>query len=607
MRIIGLDLLWPGRIMIACLSVLVALVVASAPPSVAIFDEMLRDPLVRLAASTTTESRITIVDIDEASLAEVGPWPWPRERLADLTEILLGPMGARGVALDMVLPEAADAAGDARLSALAMHAPLALSIALDYLPRHPPLALGVPGNSRGWHDTEIAVDATGFIGNHLVFSAAHCIGNIGFQPDADGAIRRLPMLSRLGGQVFPPLAVALMECSGMTLPDLTRLTNTAGQWRIPYHRDWSAYTVVPASLVLAERVPVKLFAGRLVLIGSSSLGLSDRVATPLSASTSGVLVHAASLSALLDTGPVRPVIPGAILAATWLTATLLVWLLLLPRLTPLTGIALLAGFGFGWIGLAGWLIEAALPLLPILAAYAILLAVGIPFEWWWSRRESARVLRIFSHYVAPSVLAELLRQRGEQPLAPRFREVTVLVADMEGYTRATASLGLDGAASLTRDFLDCLTRPILTEEGTLDKYTGDGLVAFWNAPLPCTDHGDRAIRAARGILSAIRALNRERAASGLGTVRVRIGIETGPALVGDFGTRFRGTYTAIGNCINRAAKLQEAARDLPTDIVIGPGAQQHVHAARLLSLGSRAPDGIDTPIELFTLMPDDSG
>lgn len=590
---------WPGRLLIAALAVLVSLALGTAAPGSAIIDEMLRDPLVRLASIPAAESRITVVDIDEASLADLGAWPWPRARLADLVEIILGPLGARAVALDMVLPEAGDGPGDARLAALAAHAPLTLSVAMDYLPRHPPLAQGSPGKSRRWQDGTVTVPATGYIGNHAVFEGARCVGNIGFVPDADGAIRRLPAFSRLGDQVFPLLSVALLECAGEPIPVFSRSVTVDGFWRIPYHRDWSAYTVVPASRVLAENAPSELFAGRFVLIGSSALGLSDRVATPLSPSTSGVLVHAASLSALLDANQFRPAVGGLPIAAAWLAASLALWLTLLPRMTPLGGVSLLAVLGIGWIGLV-WLIDMSLPLLPVLAAYASLLLAGIPFEWWVSRRESARVLRIFSHYVAPSVLAELLRQQGERPLEPRFREVTVLNADMEGYTRATASLELDEVASLTRDFLDCLTRPILAEEGTLDKYTGDGLVAFWNAPLPCNNQGDRAVRAAREILIAVKALNQRRVDRGLGAVRVRIGIESGLALVGDLGTSFRSTYTAVGNCINFAAKLQEAARDLPADIVIGPGARQHVHEAQLHSLGFHQPRGLDQAVELFT-------
>jgi adenylate cyclase len=522
-----------------------------------------------------------------------------------LVEIILGPLGARAVALDMVLPEASGDGGDLRLAALAAHAPLVFAVALDYQPRHPPLAQGQTGSGQPPQANEIQVHATGYIGNHAIFGKPRCIGNIGFVPDVDGSVRRLPASSLLGDIAFRPLAVALQECADQAPSRLSVHPGDEGFWRIPFRRNWSAYTVIPAHLIIGEQVPTELFAGRLVLVGSSALGLSDRVTTPISASTSGVLVHAASLSALLDGDSAEQHTEkyGQWVAGAWLATSMVLWLALLSRLTPLFGVLLLGGFAIGWMLIVFIFIENYLPLLPVLAAYLILLLAGIPFEWWVSRRNSARILRTFAHYVAPSVLAELLRQPDEKPLEPRFRTVTVLIADMEDYTRITASLGLEETADLTRGFLDCLTRPVLATGGTLDKYTGDGLVAFWNAPLPCADHADRAIEAANAICLAVDALNQYRISFQQEPVRVRIGIESGPALLGDLGTSFRSTYTAVGNCINFASKLQEAARDLPVNIVIGPGTRELVQYAVLHPLGSCRVRNLDHPIELFTTPP----
>lgn len=599
MRVRGLSP-WHGRVLIVVLSALTAIAMYHVPAGIAVFDERLRDGLLRIAARDTPETRLVVVDIDEASLAALGPWPWPRARLADLLEILLGPLQTRGVALDMVLPEAGDHADDARLAALAEHAPLTMAVALDYLPRHPPLAQGVAGNGWGGQVLSPAALATGYVGNHAAFAAARCVGNIGFVPDADGALRRLPAFSRLGERAYLTLSAALLDCAGIATTAMARLADDQGFWRLGFRRGEAAYTVVPAHRVLAEDVPRDVFFNRLVLVGSSALGLSDRVATPLAASTSGVMVHATSLSELLDAPSAPGVRHAQWLPAAWLAASFAAWLLLLPRLPPWGAIALLTGFGAGWYGLALVLIDQPLRLLPVLAAYAVLLVAGLGFEWWLSRRESRRVLRIFSHYVAPSVLAELLRHPGERPLTPRFREITVLNADMENYTQATDSLGLEEAARLTRDFLDALTRPVLAEEGTIDKYTGDGLVAFWNAPLPCADHADRAIRAARGILAHVSALNARRKAAGFPPVRVRVGIDSGLALVGDLGTDFRSAYTAVGNCINSAAKLQEHARHLTTDIVVGCQAGRRARNEPVTALGRHMIGGLTQAVELFT-------
>jgi adenylate cyclase len=149
---------------------------------------------------------------------------------------------------------------------------------------------------------------------------------------------------------------------------------------------------------------------------------------------------------------------------------------------------------------------------------------------------------------------------------------------MQDYTGLTNRSSLDDAARLTREFLQCLTEPILTCGGTLDKYTGDGLVAFWGAPIASGDHAARALDAARAMVLNVRAWNERRVAQGLAPARVRIGVESGPVLVGDLGTRFRRTYTAVGDCINTASKLQAVAKILDCDLVVGPVAA-HLAAA----------------------------
>jgi adenylate cyclase len=172
----------------------------------------------------------------------------------------------------------------------------------------------------------------------------------------------------------------------------------------------------------------------------------------------------------------------------------------------------------------------------------------------------------------------MLREGLDKPLTPRHAHITVLSADMQNYTGLTAGGTLQDSAELTKGFLQCITVPVLRHQGTLDKYTGDGLVAFWGAPLPEPDAPNRAIQAAIEMVQAVRQWNTERIAHGQPPARVRIGIESGHALVGDLGTRFRSTYTAVGNCINRASKIQSAAREQPHDILVGESAASAITA-----------------------------
>jgi adenylate cyclase len=179
------------------------------------------------------------------------------------------------------------------------------------------------------------------------------------------------------------------------------------------------------------------------------------------------------------------------------------------------------------------------------------------------------------------VLDKMLSQGVDNPMVPQHCEITVVSADMQDYTGLTKRSNLHEAAQLTREFLQCLTEPILSFGGTLDKYTGDGLVAFWGAPLPIPDHTDRALQAARAMVDRVREWNEQRVREGLAPARVRIGVESGSVLVGDLGTPFRRTYTAVGDCINAASKLQAVAKVLSCDLVVGPTAARLAAAAGL--------------------------
>jgi adenylate cyclase len=600
------------RLLVAVAAVLLAVGTQWLPPEVEAYmaNEWLRDRIVLSRASVAKEQRLVVVDIDESSLAAAGPWPWPRERLATLIEQLIGYYGARGAALDLVMPEAGDAGGDQRLAMLALHGPLVLPHAFDFNGSRP-LRVGAVGAGRPAPAASDAVAASGYIGNHAGLAPAAHIGNIGFIPDADGMIRRLPLQTRYAGQLYPTLSLALLDCCGPPASAAPGGGATGGMGggdglrRLPYSRAWEAYTVVPAAHILDQRWPPELIAGKLVLIGSSSLGLADRVATPLSPNTSGLLVHAAALTAQLDIrdGLAPKPWPGRLLAVLFGLAAALAGSYTFPRLSAWTNMGLLTAASLAWVALA-WLIaphDAVFNSTGPLLVHLFLLAVAVPLAWQSSQRQSRQLIGTLRQYVADAVVDELLRSNLEDPLAPRRGEVTTLIADMEGYTSHVAALPIEAAAELTRDFLDCLTTPVLERHGTLDKYTGDGLVAFWGAPLPVDDHADQALDAALSIVAAVRAFNGRRASVGLAAIRVRVGIESGIAIAGDFGSSSRSIYTAVGDSVNVASRLETAARDLPHDVIVGPGTMALCKRHHLTRLGEITLRGKEHNTTLYTL------
>lgn len=565
-------------------------------------NEWLRDAFLRLQVSTAPEPRILVVDIDEASLRELGPWPWPRERLAHLVEILLTRYAARGVALDILLPAASGTDGDMRLALLAAHGPLVPAQAFDFdfagnrpqpvLDGH--LGGAIAGQAGG-------VPATGFIGNFPGLARAPHVGAIGFIPDADGALRHVPLVTRFGGKAYPALGLALVNCCTGRPP---LAIENAGLMRIPYTRDWRAYTVVSAGDILAQRIAPEGASERLVLIGSSSLGMGDRVSTPLAANRPGLGVQATILSALLDRqeGKQPAPWPGRLIACLFALASCVACTLAFPRLSAANCVLLLGASSALWLGLA-YIVAPHDPVFaPVgpLGTNLFLLAVAVPYGWQQAQRRSRHLLQTLRQYVAPAVVEQLLRSEEEDPLRPRRCDVTTLVADMEGYTSQVETLPVEAAATLTRDFLDCLTGPVIDHQGTLDKYTGDGMMAFWGAPLPQAEHADLALDAARAIQVRVDELSASRVRQGYQPLRVRIGIESGAAMAGDFGTMFRSIYTAVGDGVNTAARLEQVARDFTHNVIIGPGTVERSERHRFLALGERLLRGKERATPLYT-------
>jgi adenylate cyclase len=264
-----------------------------------------------------------------------------------------------------------------------------------------------------------------------------------------------------------------------------------------------------------------------------------------------------------------------------------------------------------WAAIAGWITTSGFPqaVSGPLWGYASLLLLHLPIEWSWAHARVRSRTRLLSRYVAKEVLDELLAAADQDPLAPRHAEITVLIADMQDYTRLTSRSSLQGAAELTRGFLEQLTGPVLRHLGTLDRYTGDGLVAFWGAPIPTIDHADRAVDAAIEIAANVARFNDARTARGEPIAAVRVGIASGSALVGDLGTRFRIAYTAVGDCINLASRLQQQSRTLGANVVVSSSARDGCRRWLFESLGTVSIRGLPDQ-EVFkpaaSLPPEDS-
>lgn len=544
-------------------------------------------------AAPLTDFRVVLVDIDEMSLAKVGRWPWPRERTAELLA-QVRQAGAAAVGVDVLFPEPETVAGDAALGAELSRDGVVAAVAFGWeagqlpasLSRPQPVSSGSGANSLPWlsasREVGLAPSLTPFLDSAVV-------GHITPVHDPDHVIRRVQPVLCGKQRCYATLALAMLESwSGVPVrlepsrwgPDRVCVAsfclslNADHSVSVPYHQA-SRFVRLPAWELLEGDVAGSagpLLEGAMVLIGTSAVGLGDVVATPVSATTPGVDIHALLLAAALD-GVAWSTLPGA---RGWLSVAVLSVMGLVfavPvrergwRVTALGWASLLLVLTFVLPRFGYWL-----PPLPVWSAWAgALLLVGL----WLSReqwRQRRQLYRAFSAYVPREVIKTLVRHnlRPEQLDAQRV-EATVMFADIRGFTALSERLEPEELVDLTNQLFTAITEEIHRQRGTLDKYMGDAVMAFWGAPLPQADHALQALRCAQAIQQRLRGMVGWLEDKGYPGITMTIGLESGPVAVGNFGSRQRRAYTVMGKTVNLAAHLQPLCSAYDAEILCGPG------------------------------------
>jgi len=589
-------------------------------PGLARLELQLYDARLRLFAPARPDPRIVILDIDERSLAQLGRWPWKRSLLAEVIEKAFSPHGALLLGLDMVLAEPDDSSGLSTLDGLAA-GPLrddaafsdqlqALRPRLDHdarlarvLQQHA-VVLGfhlsnADGAARigSLPPPSVAPAVMGAQLDHLtrwqgyggnldaLQQATTQAGFLNALADADGITRRMPLLAQHGGQVYAALPLVLAQTLmgnaaitpvlaplvqgpaplvGLSLatPRGPLLLPTDGQAAVlvPYRAAGGDYARYSVADLLAGRLPAGALRGRVVLLGSSAPGLLDQRATPLASAFPGVAVHASLLSGLLDGSLASAPGHAPALEAAMLLLMGLSLLWLLPRLgwpgviaIALLWLALLMGANFGaWV----WARQ-ALPLASGLLLLPGLLGLHLLFAYFGERGAKHRLSALFGHYVPPALVQEMSLHPGRYSMVSRSAELTVLFADVRGFTGIAERLAPAELAVLMHEYFSAMTEIVGAHRGTLDKYMGDALMAFWGAPLDDPDHALHAVQAALAMQAELARLNARFAAAGRPELAISTGIHSGTMVVGDLGSRQRRAYTVLGDNVNLAARLQE--------------------------------------------------
>src|SRR5215218_6204608 len=515
------------------------------------------DAFQRIDPRTKTIRPVTIVDIDDKSLVKFGQWPWPRTRIADLITELTR-LGAVVIAFDAVFSEP-DRLNPAVAAETFPQLDEETRAKLRALPSNDEILANAIRKSRvvlgesGLPEEIAALDKTlpvtgiamlgeepqrfmfefpGLLRNTTVLEhAAAGRGLFTIRPERDGIVRRVPMIMLAQGQTMPSLTFEMLRVAtgsgtilikaekagikslgvkGFQLP-----TDRNGQLWVHYARnDPSLY--VPAINVLERTVAPDKVAGKLVLIGTSAVGLNDIKTTPVSRAMPGVEIHAQVLESAL-TGEViaQPFYGIAIEFATALLFGVLV-IAFAPLFGPVTLVALGAVFASGLVGTSWYfysqhrlLIDFTYPLLSTTAIYLTLIFSSFVRE----QQQRKQIRTAFSQYMSPALVAQLALSPEKLVLGGEEREMTIMFSDMRGFTSISETYKNDpqGLTTLMNRFLTPLTNAIMDRNGTIDKYMGDAIMAFWNAPLDDKQHQLNACEAAIDMLQRIDVLNQERA------------------------------------------------------------------------------------------------
>lgn len=603
-----------------------------AGPSISALEERSTDLVWRLSAESSDERRLIVVDIDEKSLNEVGPWPWPRSVQAQLVQ-RIGQQGAQQQVLDIVFSDAT--ADDPKLAAALRQHPVVLSQVFALEQGGAPMAGRLLGEL-GWPTCPAPFGhANGYLANSpgiLAEGGLHA-GHITPRVSTDGMVRHQPAVVCFDNKAYAALGlVALMK--GSSEKDLVLERGTGwldapwtlrgvspsfppvpldrrGDLRIPWRNHPDSFISVSASDVLAGRVPAGLMDKAWVLVGSSAFGLNDSIATPFSGASAGLQAHAQIILGLIDGRlPYQPRLAPAYQALAALGGlALLVFLLGRRRFAPYLLPVVAAAWVLGLWGLhAVALVQHNLWLGWVEPGWLVLLAgllLGL-VEHAKSRIDRDRLYSHLSSYLPAPVAASLALQRPSSAIEASTRQVSVMFADIRNFSAYCEARPPEEAAAVLHAFFSTATEIVAQHGGIVESLKGDAVVAVWHAGPQAgskaggsDQHASHALQAAVALQQAIQGVLPDPAPEGLEPLSLGIGLETGPALSGSFGLASRRTHLLLGRTVTIAARLADMTADLSHPILLGEGMAAQVTGTELLSMGTFMIDGLKQPRHLY--------
>ena len=617
------------------------------------------DARLKFMMPTGVDTRIVIVDIDEKSLSEQGRWPWGRDKLALLVNQLFSHYQINTLGFDVVFAEKDESSGYQALAQLQQthfkdNAGFQQILAdirdtLDYDQRFaesirgrkvvlgyyfsnnplekagvlPPTAL----EKSTFSDKRISFPQfTGYGANlALIQQQAAAAGHFNPVVDSDGISRKINMLSEYQGHYYEPLSLAVARVALGGQPIVPGFAQHgvgkryAGlEWLsvgarhvpvdasvaalVPYRGRQGSFTYVSATDVLNGKVSPNLLKNAIVLVGTTASGLMDLRATPVQNIYAGVEIHANMIAGILDgTVKHRPAYTQGLEFLMVLTiGLLLIWRL--PKLNPLQATIFSVGLALSLvvINLLVWrYTHAVLPLAASLLLIGLLFVINMSYGYFVESHSKRRLAKLFGQYIPPELVQEMAESNEQLNLNGEAREMTVLFSDVRGFTSIAEGMPPNDLTQLMNQFLSAMTQAIQENRGTIDKYMGDAVMAFWGAPLHDTQHASHAIAAALAMQQALVKVNQSFKQYGWPTLEIGVGVSTGVMTVGNMGSDFRMAYTVMGDAVNLGARLEGLTKAYGVPIVVSAATKAQAPEYLYQELDTVRVKGKDIPVTFF--------
>lgn len=561
------------------------------------FDDRMRDAYFLYRGEMPNGGSVVIVDIDEASLRALGQWPWSRDKLSKIIENLTS-AGVAVIGIDAVFAEEDRTSPsliakklnlkenlqdyDLQFANTLANSPVILGYGFDLVdkdgdkraPKIP--AILIEKNKK----EDFAIKALGATLNiEPIQNAGYSSGFFNVIPDSSGMIRSVPLVISFDDVLYPSLALEIarvvsgekkifinydeLGIENISIGQTVIPTDVIGGITVNYRGGFKNFKYLSAKDIYDGEFNADEVEGKIVLIGTSAIGLYDLRTTPFDSAFAGVEVHANAIDNILSGDFIyKPsYADGVTVILVVFSSFLIVFSVTSMNFYGKILTFFAASFLYVWGSYYALFHEGIiLNILFPLAAISLAFVTTLAFDYFYSIKSERAIRAKFASKVSKSVMDDILKNTNGNELSIKNKEVTIFFSDIRGFTSISEKLGAKELIALLNRYMQPMSEIIIKNQGTIDKFIGDAVMAYWNAPLDIQNHADLAVKSALEQFEALKILNSQLAKENLPQISIGIGINTGEVIVGEMGCEIRSDYTVIGDAINLGSRLESLCK-----------------------------------------------